>query len=128
MSTFFSREKYASTGRTENMVNAPVLFLKSVRAKEEAAEARTLKEGPEGKYLRDIRVITHMLKGLLKEIPALFSCRSNLDRRLLLTAFHDSRKQFMVLEKEIGRYDDYRGDEAGHCKLVSAGSSDPADL
>jgi len=128
MAQFFRHYQKANRSQREYMVHTPVLFLKSVRAKEEAAEAKVLKEGPEGKYLKDLRVITHMLKGLLREVPTLFSCRSNLDRCLLLTAFHDSQKQFMVLEKEIGRYDDYRGDEAGHCKLVSAGSADPADL
>jgi ParB family chromosome partitioning protein len=128
MTEFFRHYRKAGRTQRENMVHEPALFLKSLCAKEEAAEAKVLKEGLEGKYLRDLRVITHMLKGLLKEVPLLFSRGiSNLDRRILLTAFEDSRQQFVILEQTIRRYNDYRGDKTGHCKSVPAGGSDPAD-
>ena len=102
----------------------PFLFLKSLRAKEEATEAKSLKEGLEGKWLRDLRVITHMLRGLLREVPTLFySGQSNLDRRILLTAFEESQKQFMKLEKQIRRYDrdDHPGDQASHFESLISG-------
>jgi hypothetical protein len=117
MAQFLCHYRKANRKQRENMVREPVLFLKSVRAQEEAREARSLKEGPEGKWLRDVRVITHMLKGLLGEVQRLFSgCQENLDRRILLTAFEDSRKGFRELEHEIRRYDDYQGEPAGHHK------------
>ena len=84
------------------MVREPLLFLKALRAREETAEAKVLKEGPEGKWLREFKVIAHMLRGLRKEVPTLFySGQSNLERRLLLTAFEESQGQFVKLEKEI---------------------------
>jgi hypothetical protein len=89
-----------------------------------------LKEGLEGKWLRDLRVITHMLRGLCREVPTLFySGQSNLDRRILLTAFEESQKQLMELEKQIRRYDrdDHPGEPTSHLKPLSAGSADPAD-
>ena len=99
------------------MVREPVLFFKSVRAQEEVREAKALKEGPEGKWLRDFRVITQMLKGLFGDVHRLFfGSQDNLDRRILLTAFEESRKGFKELENEIRRHDDYQGEPAGHHK------------
>jgi ParB family chromosome partitioning protein len=126
----FRHYQKANRNQREKMVREPVLFLKSLRAKEEAAEAKSLKEGLEGKWLRDWRVIAHMLRGLLKEVPALFySGQCHLDRRILLTAFEESKEQFMKLEKQIRRYDghDHPGDEASHFESLPAGSPNPAD-
>jgi hypothetical protein len=128
MALFFRHYQKAARRQRENMVRDPVLFLKSLHAREEATDARVLKEGPEGKWLKDLRVITHMLTRLLREVPGLFyKGQSNLDRRTLLTAFDDSRKQFMELEKEIRRYDDYGREQAGHSEPSRAGSAHPAD-
>ena len=125
---FFRYYQKANRRQRENMVREPGLFLKSVRAREEAAEAGALKEGPEGKWLRDLKVIAHMLAGLLREVPVLFCMgQSNLDRAYLLTAFEDSRKQFMELEKQIRRHDDYRREPAGDLKPSRAGRPYPAD-
>jgi hypothetical protein len=112
------------------MVRDPFLFLKALRAKAEGAEAKSLKEGLVGQWLRDLRIIAHMLRGLLREVPTLFySGQCNLDRRILLTAFEESQKQFLELEKQIRRYDrdDNPGDEASHFESLSEGSSNPAD-
>ncbi len=145
LAQFFHHYQKANRKQRDNMVRDPLLFLKALRAKEEAIEVKALKEGPEGKWLRDLKVIAHMLRGLLREVPTLFySGQSNLDRRILLTAFEESQKQFMELEKQIrsirvgttvvptpdhGRYDcdDHPGDETSHFESLSAGSSNPAD-
>ena len=87
---------YQEAGRRqrENMVRDPVLFLKSARAREEILEAKALKEGPEGKWLKDFKVITHILTRLTREVPTLFyRGQPNLDRRILLTALDESRKR-----------------------------------
>jgi hypothetical protein len=128
MALFFRYYQKANRRQRENMAREPALFLKSLHTREEAMEARALKEGPEGKWLKDLRIIAHMLTGLLREVPALF-CRgqSNLDRAYMLTAFEDSRKRFIELEKEIGRRDDYRREPAGHPEPLRAGRPYPAD-
>jgi len=120
----------ANRKQRENMVRDPFLFLKALRAKEETTEAKALKEGPEGKWLRDLRVIAHMIRALLREVPTLFySGQCNLDRRMLLSAFEESQKQFKELETQIRRYDrhDHPGYEAGHFESLSEGNSNPAD-
>jgi len=130
MAQFFHHYQKANRKQRDNMVREPFLFLKSLRAKDETAEAKVLKEGLEGKWLRDLRVITHMLRGLHREVPTLFySGQGHLDRGILLTAFEESKEQLVKLEKQIRRYDchDYPGDEASHFESLSAGSPNPAD-
>lgn len=105
MSQFFSHYQKATRRQRERMVHEPALFLKSLCAREEALEAKALKEGMEGKWVKDLRVITHMFKGLIKEVPALFGQADDLDRRLLLTAFEDARKQFAEIEHAIRRHE-----------------------
>jgi hypothetical protein len=112
------------------MVREPLLFLKALRAREEATEAKILREGLEGKWLRDWRVIAHMLRGLLREVPTLFySGQSRLDRRTLLETFEGSKALLVKLEQEIRRYDrdDHPGEPTSHFEPLSAGSADPAD-
>lgn len=128
MATFFRHYQKANRKQRENMVREPVLFLKSVRAKEEAHKATVLKGGPEGKWLRDLQVVRHMLKGLIREVPTLFYAgQTNLDRRLLLTAFEDSHKQFRELGHEIRRYDAYPGGPASDSEPVPAGCAPARD-
>lgn len=130
LALLFRHYQKANRNQRDNIVREPVLFLKSLRAKEEAAEAKSLKEGLEGKWLRDLRVIAQMLRGLLREVSTLFySGQSNLDRRILISAFEESKEQLVKLEKQIRRYDghDHPGDEASYFESLSAGSSNPAD-
>ncbi len=127
----FRHYQKAHRQQREKMVREPFLFLKALQAKEEATEAKSLKEGLEGKWLRDLRVIAHMLRGLLREVPTLFyPGQSSLDRRILLGAFEESQKQFLDLEKQIRRYDGHDphpGDPASHFEPLSERSPNPAD-
>lgn len=153
LALLFRHYQKANRKQRENIVREPFLFLKALHSKDEATEAKALKEGLEGKWLRDLRVIAHMLRGLLREVSTLFySGQCNLDRRILLTAFEESKEQFVKLENQIrsirvgtnrndcrtdtvvptpdhGRYDhdDYPGEPASHLKPLSAGSANPAD-
>lgn len=128
MARFFTHYRKANRRQREHMVHDPALFMKSLHVREEASVARVLKEGPEGGWLKDLGVISHMLMRLSRQVPVLFSRgQPNLDRRTLLTAFEESRHCFMELEKQIRRYDDYRRDEAGHSQSSRKGCSLPAD-
>ena len=127
---FFHHYQKANRKQRENMVREPFLFLKALRAREEVIEAKVLREGVEGKWLREFRVIAQMLRGLLKEVPTLFgSGSSHLERRILLTAFEESKELFMKFEKEIRRFDhdDYTREPTSHLEPLSARSPNPAD-
>jgi len=128
MARFFRHYQKANRSQREHMVHDPGLFVKSLRAHEGALEAKALKEGPEGAWCKDFRVVTHILGRLARQVPVLFhAVQPNLDRRVLLTAFEESRKQFMELEQEIRRYDDYGREQAGHHEPSRTGCPPPAD-
>jgi hypothetical protein len=130
LALLFRHYQKANRKQRENLVREPLLFLKALRAREEATGAKILKEGREGKWLRDLRVIVHMLRGLLRAVPTLFySGQSRLDRRMLRTAFEESQRQFVELGKEIRRYDrdDPPGEPTSHFEPFPAGSAHPAD-
>ena len=130
LALWFRHYQKANRKQRENLVREPLLFLKAFRAREEATGAKILKEGLEGKWLRELRMIRHILRGLLRAVPTLFySGLSRLDRRMLLTALEDSQRQFVELEKKIRRYDrdDHPGEPTSHLEPLSAGSADPAD-
>jgi ParB family transcriptional regulator, chromosome partitioning protein len=130
MACLFQHYQKANRQQRENMVREPIVFVKALHAREEAAEAKGLKEGLEGKWLREFRVIAHMLRGLRKAVVPLFypgQCR--LDRRILLTAFEESQALFMKLENDVRRLsrEDHPGDPTSHFEPLSAGSAKAAD-
>jgi len=130
LALFFRHYQKANRKQRENMVRQPALFLKALHAREEATVAKGLKEGVEGKWLRELRWVAHLLRGLLKEVPTLFySGQCNLDRRILLTALEESQGLFGKLEKEIRRFnrDDHPGEQTGHREPLSTGRANPAD-
>jgi len=130
LALWFRHYQKANRKQRENLVREPLLFLKALRAREEATGTKVLKEGVEGRWLRELRLIGHMLRGLLRAVPTLFySGQGNLERGVLLTAFEDSRERFVELGKKIRRYDrdDYPGEPTSHLEPLSAGSADPAD-
>jgi ParB-like chromosome segregation protein Spo0J len=130
LALLFRHYQKANRRQRENIVREPFLFLKALHSKDEAAEAKSLKEGPEGKWLREFRLIAHLLRGLLKEVPTLFgSSPSAFDRRLLLTPFEESQELFRKLENELRRFrrEGHPGDPTSHFESLSAGHPDPAD-
>jgi len=99
---FFHHYQKANRKQRQNMVLNPVLFLKALRAKEEDSRTHCLKEGPEGKWLKDMKGVAHMLVRLTSTLPlVIYPGQGNLDRRVLLTAFEDARSAFVSLEKHI---------------------------
>jgi hypothetical protein len=128
MVLWFRHYRKANRQQRENMVGAPHLFLKALRAREGVVEATVLKEGPEGKWLREFGLISRMLRGLLKEVPTLFGSPS-VDQRTLLTALGESQGLFIKLQNQIRRFNcnDHPGDPTSHFESFSAGSANPAD-
>ena len=128
MAQFFRHYQKATRRQRDAMVGDPVLFVKSLHARQEGRDARALKAGPEGTWCKDLNVVTHILARLFTRVSTLFyEGQSNLDRRILLTAFEESERYFIELTKEIRRYDDTRREQAGNHESSRAGSPHPAD-
>ena len=127
---FFHHYQKANRKQREKMVLQPLLFLKALQAKEEEQQARSLKEGPEGGWLKDIKVVGHILRRLIKELPTvIYQAQSNLDRRRLLTAFEDTKGLLLTLDQEIRRVEthDIKRDKTKHFGIASERDQDPAN-
>jgi len=102
MEELFRHYQKANRKERERMVLDPVLFLKALRAREEEGRIHSLKDGPEGRWLRDMKVAGHILVRLAKALPSvIYPGQHNFDRRLLLTAFEDTRSALLLLENRI---------------------------
>ena len=98
----FRHYQKANRKQRERMVHQPILYLKALRLREEEQQGLTLKNGPEGRWLKDIKMATHILRRLIKDLPiVLYAGQNNLDQRTLLTAFEDVKDLFLSLEKAI---------------------------
>jgi len=93
------------------IVSRPHLFLKVLEEKQAEVESKQIGQGQEGKWLKDIRVVKHMLYRLKNNTAlVLYESQSQLDRRLLLTAFEETRAAFLSLTHQIRRcYDNREG-------------------
>jgi ParB-like chromosome segregation protein Spo0J len=99
---FFRHYQQANRKQREKMVHRPILYLKALHLKEQEQQGLALKEGPEGRWLKDIKVAAHILRRLIKDLPTvLYAEQSHLDQRTLLTAFKDVKDLFLSLEKAI---------------------------
>ena len=107
LALFFEHYKKSNRKIRQNMVTDPHLFLKALEAKTTQADANRLNQGPEGRWVKDIGVVKHILARLVKAVPVVFyTGQSRLDRRRLLTAFTDTAEQMQALAQAIGRNGD----------------------
>ncbi|MFH1082984.1 MAG: ParB/RepB/Spo0J family partition protein [Pseudomonadota bacterium] len=98
----FRRYQKANRKQRQRIVNQPILYLKALRLREEEQQGLSLKNGPEGRWLKDIKMAAHILRRLIKDLPmVLYEGQSNLDQRTLLTAFKEMKDLFLALEKAI---------------------------
>lgn len=105
--TWFKHSQRANRITRLRMVDNPRLFLDAVQAKQDAQHAKALQSGPEGTWLKDLRMITHILSRLRQQVATLFDPTQRLvDRRFLLTAFHDMMAEATRLQAEMKRYSD----------------------
>ena len=103
---FFSHYQKANRSQREKMVSQPLLFIKALRSREQEEQAGCLKDGPEGKWIKDLKVVSHILRRLIKELPSVYSGQSAYDRQRLLQAFKAAKNLFLTLEKNTRRHDD----------------------
>jgi ParB family chromosome partitioning protein len=130
LALFFSHYQRANRRQRDRMVLEPGLFLKALHCREKDKEAESLKGGPEGRWMGQIKTAGHILRRLLKELPSVFyPGQSTMQRRLLLTAFKDTKEIFLSLDKAIRRFmeHDQEPDQRGHLEFTPAGDHDQGD-
>jgi len=130
LATFFQHYQKANRNKIDLMVKHPAMFIKALHFKEEENQAGDLKQGPEGKWIKDLKMTGHIFRRLIKQVSTvIYQGQNRLDRRTLLTAFEDVKKLILSLEKEIMRFahEDNSGDETGSFDDASAERQDPKD-
>lgn len=104
LSDFFHHYQKANRTQRERMVAEPRLFLKALHHREEDSKACLLKEGPEGRWLKDIKVVAHILRRLIKELPTvIYPGQPSGERQRLLTAFEETKAVMVCLSQKIRR-------------------------
>ncbi len=126
---FFHHYKKSNRKTREKMVRKPQLFLKALEAGKQDNLAKQLKDGPEGQWLADVKMIAYIIRRLIKQTPSvIYAGQSNLDKRCLLTAFEQTKDLILSLDEKIRRIDDdIRGQEADGYDAASFGVPDTQD-
>jgi ParB family transcriptional regulator, chromosome partitioning protein len=106
---FFEHYKRSNRKTRRHMASDPHLFLKTLEARANDQAAKTLEQGPEGQWLKDIRVVKHILARLVKAAPqVLYRGQHRLERRRFLTAYADAAEKMQALSQAIERSADDR--------------------
>lgn len=123
---WFKAYRRATRKNRSVMIENPRMVLDALKVKAEEKETENIRAGPEGRWTKDIEVITHMLKRLIREVDAVFyENQSNLDRRSLMTAFDTSVRAFDDLTERIRRANAVHRNRKHHPGTVRKGDVHP---
>lgn len=101
---FFKHYQRSNRKVRENMINEPLLFIKTIQSQKDNRDSQQLAQGPEGLWTRQLRTICHMIQRLISTTDnVIYAGQSNLDRRNLLTVFSDGDQMWHQLKKHIQR-------------------------
>jgi hypothetical protein len=104
LSVFFDHYKRSNRKTRQNMVSDPHLFLKAYESGRDDQNAHCLQQGPEGRWLKDIRIVNQILSRLIKAVPeVLYRDQDTLERRRFLTAYADAAGSMQALSETIER-------------------------
>jgi len=129
--TLFRHYKKSGKKEREEIVNRPHVFIKALKMREQEKKAGILKEGPEGKWIKEIKEVGNILHRLEKEVPIVFyEKQSAFDRRLLFTAFEDTKEKYLSLNHQLRRFygkDDIPRNKVGNFGIGVKGSENQED-
>lgn len=104
LSEFFRHYKRANRSQREKMGAEPLLFLKALHYKEEESKASLLKEGPGGRWIKELKVLAYILRRLIKDLPTvIYRGQNSEDRCRLLATFHEVKGLFLALDQRLRR-------------------------
>lgn len=101
---FFKHYQRSNRKVRENMVNEPLLFIKTIQSQKENHDSQQLAQGPEGQWIRQLHTIRHMIQRVISTTDnVIYAGQSNLDRRNLLTVFSDADQMWHQLKNHLER-------------------------
>lgn len=120
--TWFGHYQKANNPTRAKMICEPSLFLKAARARIEQREARTLREGPEGRWLFNLGTVLKTLHRLRKDFGALHGTDLTACRQIL----HQIKAVISSVDEQIERmHHDQPGNQRSDPNPPEKASSDP---
>lgn len=102
LALFFEHYKKANRNVRQNMVDQPHLFLKALEVTTSKKQVKVLSDGPEGRWVQEIKTAGSILTRLISQVPVVFyPGQSELEQGSLLTAFDKTNDLMTTLEKTI---------------------------
>jgi hypothetical protein len=112
LSRFYEHYKNSNQSVRSRMVENPPLFIKALNEKDKDKEARDIRDGPEGKWFKDIQIVCRMLKRLIETSEQVcYPRQDGLKRKRLQTWVGIVEKEASVLKKATGEKEDARSIE-----------------
>ena len=128
LTTFLRHYQKANRKQRDNMVDRPMLFFKALHAKMKMRRPNSSREGLKEQWVKDLQMASHILRRLIKQVPVvIYNGQRRLDRRVVMTAFENTRDLVLSLEGKIRRFDSDETcrDQTGGSDPSPAGSRDP---
>lgn len=102
----------------DRIIDDPSLFAKTIRQQEQERDAQQINSGPEGKWLKDITIVCHILKRLLGTAEYVFYPKQDpFERRRRQLWLTKAEKMIHELKERAGRISDdnpgLSGDNSG---------------
>lgn len=101
---FFKHYQKSNRKVRENMIDHPQLFIKAAATGKQLQDGRQLALGPEGSFRKDLGVICHMVRRLIRLVDTvIYAGQSNLEQRSLMTSFAEADRAWRQLKAQIQR-------------------------
>lgn len=102
LALFFDHYKKANRSTRQNMIDQPHLFLKALESTTSKKQAKVLSDGPEGRWVQEIKTAGSILTRLINQVPVvLYAGQSQIEQGRLLTAFDKTWQIMTTLEKTV---------------------------
>jgi ParB family transcriptional regulator, chromosome partitioning protein len=102
LALFFDHYKKANRNTRQNMVDQPHLFLKVLENTTSKKQAKVLSDGPEGRWVQEIKTVGSILTRLINQVPVvLYAEQNEQEQGRLLTAFDKTWQIMITLEKTV---------------------------
>jgi ParB/RepB/Spo0J family partition protein len=123
---WFKAYRGANKNNRSAMLENPKIVLKALKVNADASDAKSVRDGPEGRFTKDIKIVTHMLKRLIRDVDVVFyENQSQFDYRLLMTAFDGAVRAFNEIIEKIRRNNAARRDREHHPTATQKGDVHP---
>jgi hypothetical protein len=106
LAAFLNHYENSNRQTRDRMISDPSLFVKAHKSREQGQLALALGQGPEGHWIKDVGIITAVLRRLAKIVDTvIYPGQDETDRTRLVRVFHDARSLMGRIEDKIHKVD-----------------------